>query len=299
MSRKVAVIWHAVNMTVAGVLYFFFVLPRWPELSGDIPDTGGYRLLVTVLRIVTGALLGLGALPVVFTWLRTRRPEFGTPQLALRLRLCSIVLHVLGGVMVVGTAISEIWLSLDDFGRWLFGIYGAAAAICLLAVFAFYLAFIAELPPPPPKPKKQKKDKKEKETQRRRRRRRRRDGEPTDESAEAAEQDEEEAEEDLVPVAAKEAEPDDEAEKTWGDEVEEKPRKTVTIKKTVTADSEKVDEAEETTEAEEPATEDETPAPEDTVASEPARGGVRNRRPRGKVRSSRRRQKSSGVAVED
>src|ERR1700737_2646019 len=176
MSRKFAVIWHAVNMTVAGVLYFFFVLPRWPELSGDIPDTGGYRLLVTVLRIVTGALLGLGALPVVFTWLRTRRPEFGTPQLALRLRLCSIVLHVLGGVMVVGTAISEIWLSLDDFGRWLFGIYGAAAAICLLAVFAFYLAFIAELPPPPPKPKKQKKDKKEGATQRRRRRRRRRDG---------------------------------------------------------------------------------------------------------------------------
>jgi hypothetical protein len=259
-----------------------------------------------VLRIVTGALLGLGALPVVFTWLRTRRPEFGTPQLALRLRLCSIVLHVLGGVMVVGTAISEIWLSLDDFGRWLFGIYGAAAAICLLAVFAFYLAFIAELPPPPPKPKKQKKEKKDKKeaaTQRRRRRRRRRDEEPTDESAEAAEQDEEEAEEDIVPVAAKEAEPDDEAEKTWGDELEEKPRKTVTIKKTVvTADSDEAgeaDEAEETTEAEEPATEDETPAPEDTVASEPARGGVRNRRPQGKVRNSRRRQKSSGVAVED
>ena len=112
-----------------------------------------------MLRIVTGALIGLAALPVVFTLLRTRRPELGTPQLALTLRTSSIALHVLAGVLIIGTAISEIWLSLDSAGRWLFGIYGAAAAIALLGIFAFYLAFVAELPPPPPKPLKPKAEK--------------------------------------------------------------------------------------------------------------------------------------------
>jgi len=155
MSRTVAVVWHASFSIAAGVLYFFFVLPRWWELAGDTSHTLG-----TVLRIVTGALIGLAALPVVFTLLRTRRPEFGTPQLALRLRTSSIALHVLAGVLILGTAISEIWLSLDSAGQWLFGIYGAAAAIALLGILAFYLAFAAELPPPPPKPLKPKKAKK-------------------------------------------------------------------------------------------------------------------------------------------
>jgi MFS family permease len=149
MSRKVAVIWHASFVIVAGVLYFFFVLPRWPELLGDWPFGLGMAM-----RIVTGALIGLGALPVVFTLLRTRPPEFGTPQLALTLRTSSIALHVFAGALIIGTAISEIWLSLDSAGQWLFGIYGAAAAIALLGMFAFYLAFVAELPPPPPKPLK-------------------------------------------------------------------------------------------------------------------------------------------------
>src|ERR1700759_2332170 len=152
MGRTVAGVWDASFSVAAGVLYFFFVLPRWPELLGDTSHTLG-----TVLRIVTGALIGLAALPVVFTLLRTRRPEFGTPALALRLRTSSIVLHVLAGVLILGAAISEIWLSLDNAGPWLFGIYGAAAAIALLAFFAFYLAFVAELPPPPPKPLKPKK----------------------------------------------------------------------------------------------------------------------------------------------
>ena len=154
MGRTVAVVWHASFSIAAGVLYFFFVLPRWPELLGDTSHTLG-----TVLRIVTGALIGLAALPVVFTLLRTRRPEFGTPQMALRLYTSSIVLHVLAGVLILGTAISEIWISLDNAGQWLFGIYGAAAAIALLGIFAFYLAFVAELPPPPPKPLKPKKTK--------------------------------------------------------------------------------------------------------------------------------------------
>jgi len=154
MGRTVAVVWHASFSIAAGVLYFFFVLPRWPELLGDTSHTLG-----TVLRIVTGALIGLAALPVVFTLLRTRRPEFGTPQLALTLRTSSIALHVLAGALIIGTAISEIWYSVDSAGQWLFGIYGAAAAIALLGIFAFYLAFVAELPPPPPKPLKPKKAK--------------------------------------------------------------------------------------------------------------------------------------------
>ena len=154
MGRTVAVVWHASFSIAAGVLYFFFVLPRWPELLGDTSHTLG-----TVLRILTGALIGLAALPVVFTLLRTRRPEFGTPQLALTLRTSSIALHVLAGALIIGTAISEIWYSVDSAGQWLFGIYGAAAAIALLGIFAFYLAFVAELPPPPPKPLKPKKTK--------------------------------------------------------------------------------------------------------------------------------------------
>jgi len=149
MGRTVAVVWHASFSIVAGVLFFFFVLPRTYELLGDTPHTLG-----TVARIVTGALIGLAALPVVFTLLRSRRPEFGVPRLALRLRTVSAALHVLAGVLIVGAAVAEIWLSLDSAGQWLFGIYGAAAAIALLAVLAFYLAFVAELPPPPPKPVK-------------------------------------------------------------------------------------------------------------------------------------------------
>ena len=186
MGRTVAVVWHASFSIAAGVLYFFFVLPRWPELLGDTSHTLG-----TVLRIVTGALIGLAALPVVFTLLRTRRPEFGTPQLALTLRTSSIALHVLAGAVIIGTAIAEIWISLDSAGQWLFGIYGAAAAIALLGIFAFYLAFVAELPPPPPKPLKPKKAK-----QGRRGRRKSADEEATDEAADDEATAEDEATED-------------------------------------------------------------------------------------------------------
>jgi hypothetical protein len=160
MGRKVAILWHASFSIGAGFLYFFFVLPRWSELTGETSHTLG-----TALRIVTGVLIGLAALPVVFTLLRTRKPELGTPQLALSIRTWSIVAHVLAGVLIIGTAISEIWLSLDATGRWLFGIYGAAAAIAVLGFFAFYLSFVAELPPPPPKPIKAKKPK-ERDTRR-------------------------------------------------------------------------------------------------------------------------------------
>lgn len=149
MSRTVAVIWHASFSLVAAGLYFFFVLPRWPELMGETSPALGL-----VLRIVTGVLIAAAALPVFFTLQRTRRPEYGTPQLALRLRTSAVAFHVLAGALIAGAAISELWVSLDSAGQWLFGIYGAAASIALLGILGFYLAFLAELPPPPPKPLK-------------------------------------------------------------------------------------------------------------------------------------------------
>ena len=151
MRRWIAILWHASFLVLAGGLYFFFVLPRWYELTGEWNSTLG-----TAMRILCAVLIGLAALPVVFTLLRSRKPEYGTPQLALTLRVGSIALHVLAALLIAGAAISEIWLSLDEVGQWLFGVYGAAAAIALLGALAFYLAYLAELPPPPPKPLKTK-----------------------------------------------------------------------------------------------------------------------------------------------
>ncbi|OBA96506.1 hypothetical protein A5662_17695 [Mycobacteriaceae bacterium 1482268.1] len=260
MSRKVAVAWHALFSIAAGFLYFFFILPRWPELMGSTSHTLG-----TVLRIVAGALIGTAALPVVFTLLRTRKPELGTPQLALSLRTSSIALHVLAGVLIVGTAISEIWLSLDSAGRWLFGIYGAAAAIALLGISAFYLAFVAELPPPPPKPLKPKSEKK----QRRRGRKA------------AAEADSDETAADAAPTEA-------DSEQTEADEAE---------------DSELTEEqtgqpAEVTAETPEKSDESET-SEESENGADSADGGLRNRRSSGKLGLRKRRRSRGGVAVDD
>jgi hypothetical protein len=257
MGRIVAVVWHASFSIAAGVLYFFFVLPRWPELLGDTSHTLG-----TVLRIVTGALIGLAALPVVFTILRTRRPEFGTPQLALTLRTSSIALHVLAGVVIVGAAVSEFWLTVDSAGPGLFGVYGGAAAIALLGIFAFYLAFAAELPPPPPKPLKAKKAK-----QGRRGRRK-------------ATEDAEDAGED---VAEGEEATEDESEEGSESESDEKP-------------------AEVTTEAEEPestADEPEPTAGEDQAAKDETPDAGEPESTNGRLRNRRRRRLRGGVAVED
>jgi hypothetical protein len=257
MGRIVAVVWHASFSIAAGVLYFFFVLPRWPELLGDTSHTLG-----TVLRIVTGALIGLAALPVVFTLLRTRRPEFGTPQLALTLRTSSIALHVLAGVVIVGAAVSEFWLTVDSAGQWLFGVYGGAAAIALLGIFAFYLAFAAELAPPPPKPLKAKKAK-----QGRRGRRK-------------ATEDAEDAGED---VAEGEEATEDESEERSESESDEKP-------------------AEVTAEAEEPestADEPEPTAGEDQAAKDETPDAGEPESTNGRLRNRRRRRLRGGVAVED
>ncbi|MGE2816435.1 hypothetical protein ACQI5H_15035 [Mycobacterium heidelbergense] len=278
MGRKVAIPWHLLFSIGAGVLYFFCVLPRWYELTGEMT-----RGLGMAGRIASGALIGLAALPVVFTLLRTRKPELGTPQLALSMRVWSIVAHVLAGVLIVGTAISEIWLSLDSAGRYLFGIYGAAAAIGLLGIFGFYLSFVAELPPPPPKPIKAKKPKK----------RRGKKDEEADEAAEGTEAAESEADEET-----EEAEEAEEAETEAAETVEP------VAETEETAKAEEAEEAEAPTEepaatekAEEPASEE--PATEEPAAEEPA-GGLRNRRPTGKgTHRMRRRRTRGGVAVDD
>ena len=252
MGRRATVFWHAALSVAAGVLYFFFVLPRWPELMGDTSHGLG-----TVARIAGGILIALAALPVVFTLLELRKPEFGTPALALNLRTVSVVAHVTAGLLIVGTAISEIWLNLDNVGQWLFGVYGAAAAIALLGIGAFYLSFVADSPPRPPKPLKPKKEKKP----------RGRRGKQDDEADEVAAADEES---DETPAA-------DDADETG--ESDEDPA---------------------TVEAGEPESSAEEPPPieesDDTVAAES--GGLRNRRPSGKV-SHRRRRSRGGVSVDE
>ena len=273
MRRKAAVFWHATLSVAAGVLYFCFVLPRWWELMGNTTHTLG-----TAVRIVAGVVIALAALPVVFTWLRDRKPEYGTPQLALTLQTCSVVAHVLAGVLIVGAAISEIWLNLDTVGQWLFGVYGAAAAIAVLGILGFYLSFVAELPPPPPKPIKPKKDKQQ--------RRRLKKGAETDtetEEGEAEEGEEGEADEDTAADG-------DDAETAKTPDQDDEPAK-------VTAEE---PDAESTAEESE-STAQEAPALEDTADAETPQGGLRNRRPSGKSSTGhrRRRTRRGGVAVED
>lgn len=289
MGRRVATLWHATFSIVTGAVCFFFVLPRWPELMGETSHTLG-----TALRIFAGAVIALAALPVVFTLLRTRNPECGTPQLALTLQTWSIVAHVLAGVLIVGTAISEIWLSLDTSGQWLFGIYGAAAAVAVLGIFAFYLSFVAELPPPPPKPLKPKKDQKPKKQRRLRRQRgEKATAETEDESAEAdAAQTEVDAEK---TTPADEATGADEA----GDVKHAQTPEQVPAEVIADADvpESATDEAKPAVDAL-PTTED--AAADDTGTAEAPQSGLRNRRPSGKSSGAHRRRRSRrGVAVED
>jgi hypothetical protein len=291
MGRKAAVFWHAAFSIIAGLLYFGFVLPRWWELMGDTSHALG-----TALRIVTGVVIALAALPVVFTLLRARKPEYGTPQLALTLQTSSAGAHVLAGVLIVGTAISEIWLSLDTVGQYLFGVYGAAAAIAILGIFGFYLSFIAELPPPPPKPLKPKKEKQG-------RRRRKKDGEDEADEADEAEEDEAEATED----EATEAEADQDAEAD-GDEAEtaetrgdqEEPAEVTAQGPEVESTAAEGLEPESTAEDAPPVEDAEVDdALQDNAADSSARG-LRNRRPTGKPSEAHRRRRTRrGIAVED
>ncbi len=255
MSRRFAIVWHALLSLLAAAAYYFLVLPRKPELMGDISHAQG-----TTGRIVCGILVGLAALPVVFTLLRLRQPESGATQLALSLRTGSVVAHLLAAVLIVGTAIAEIKMSLDAFGPFLFGVYGAAAAVAVLGIFAFWLSLVAALPPAPPKAKKDK----------RRGRGKAAGGADTEADADAqgtSAAAETEAEE-VAPVGETE-----DAESTATGEAEPEAA---------------------TTEY------DDLPTAEDTVAVEPPRGGLRNRRPSGKSGGSRRRRRSrGGVALDE
>ena len=257
MGRVAATAVHLVLWVLAGALYVLFVLPRWWELMGDTSHTLG-----TVLRIVTGVLFALAALPVLLTLLRSRKPEYDTPQLALRLRLSSVVLHVLAGVLIAGTAVAEIWVSLDKGGPWLFGVYGAAAAIAILALLAFYLAYTAELPAKPPKPKKEKKAKKNKR------------GAAADDAEEATETGESEDKDKDKDEAPAETEPGIE---------DEQPAE-------VSADATPNTEADAKPEPE--------PEPEAEPEPEPA-AALRNKRPTGKTNHRLRRRNRGSVAVDE
>jgi len=159
MSRRAARALYGALCVVGAVLYFLFVIPRWWVLTGDFPTTLG-----TAGRIAAGVPIALAAIPVMVVL----KGSLGTrvPELALRLRAWSAVLHVVAGVLVLAAAIAEIWLRLDSAGPWLFALYGAAAAIALLGILAFWLSFVAEQPPEEPEPAKPAKPAKEKKQRR-------------------------------------------------------------------------------------------------------------------------------------
>lgn len=155
MSRRAARGLHLALILVGLLLYLVFVLPRWWVLTGDIP-TG----VAIAGRLAAGIPIALAALPV-FAILRDALARTAkVPELALRLRAWSAVLHLIAGGLIVLAAIVEIWLRLSVGGPYLFAVYGAAASIAILAVLALYLSFVAEKPPAEPKPPKPKKVKK-------------------------------------------------------------------------------------------------------------------------------------------
>ena len=136
MTRRAGTAAHAALVVLGAVLYFLFVVPRWWVLTGQMPST-----LATAGRIATGLPIALAAVPVVVSLQRELKPAGQTPELALRLRAWSAVLHLIAGALILVTAIAEIWLGLGTAGPWLFAVYGAALAIAILAVLAFYLSY--------------------------------------------------------------------------------------------------------------------------------------------------------------
>ena len=158
MGRRPAIAVHLALSLIGAALYIVFVIPRWWVLLGEFPTT-----LSTTGRIAAGIPIGLAAIPVALDLREALTAEPRKPEIALRLRAWSGVLHVIAAVLIVLTAIAEIWLHLQSAGPWLFAVYGAAGAIAILGVLAFYLSIIAEQPaaaPKAPKPAKPAKEKK-------------------------------------------------------------------------------------------------------------------------------------------
>jgi len=185
MRRRAARVTHLALFTVGVVLYVVFVIPRWWVFTGDIPATAA-----TFGRVITGLPIVAAAVPVVLTLQRSLKDESLLPALALRLRAWSAVLHVIAGMLIVVTAVAEIWLRSPAAAPWLFGVYGGAGALAVVATLAFVLSFPAELPPAPAKPAKVKPPKKSAGApkQRRTRGRRKRGAQEADQEAEVSDQ---------------------------------------------------------------------------------------------------------------
>lgn len=164
MGRRAARATHLALWVVGGFLYSVFVIPRWWVLTGDIPATAA-----TFGRIATGVPIAAAAVPVGLTLQHSLKRESRIPELALRLRAWSAVLHLVAGVLIITTAVAEIWLDSRAAAPWLFGVYGGAASLAVLAALAFLLSYPAEMPPPPPKPAKIRPEKKSKKAPRKRR----------------------------------------------------------------------------------------------------------------------------------
>lgn len=159
MRTSAAMALHLALFGLGALLYIVFVLPRWWVLTGDIP-----RTLATAGRIAAGIPIALAAWPVMQLLQAGLRTTPRPPELALRLRAWSGVLHVVAGVLILLAAITEIWLRLQVGAPWLFGVYGAAAAIAVLGFVALYLSFVAEQAPAAPKPPKTKNQKAKKDS---------------------------------------------------------------------------------------------------------------------------------------
>ncbi len=202
MGRRAATALHLALILTGAVAYIVFVLPRWWVLIGTVPPT-----LATVGRIAAALPIGAAAVPVWLTLQRSLAPDLETPELALRLRAWSAVLHVVAAVLILLAAVTEIWLSLQAAGPWLFGVYGAAGAVVILAVAAFYLSFVAEKPPAPPKPQKPPKAAAAPKAKKAKRR-----GKKADDAAGGDASAEETAPEVPEPLAEEAAEPSDDAE---------------------------------------------------------------------------------------
>jgi 4-amino-4-deoxy-L-arabinose transferase-like glycosyltransferase len=215
-------------------------------LTGDIPTA-----VATAGRIAAGIPIALAAMPALAILKLALGRKARTPELALRLRAWSAVLHVVAGVLILVTAIVEIWLRLAVGGPYLFAVYGAAGAIAILAVLALYLSFVAEKPPAPPKPPKPPKPAKAPKAEKVKAPKEPR-GKKRDTAA--AEATTESAEDEPTPSAA--------------------------------SDEDSPADAAETTES---AEDEATPTAESDEESQPAPGSLRNKRPAGKSRLGFRR----------
>jgi hypothetical protein len=265
MPRRAATAVHLALTLLGAALYIVFVLPRWWVLTGDVPSTPA-----AIGRIAAGVPIALAAVPIMLNLRQALKPGLHTPELALRLRAWSAVLHVVAGVLIILTAIIETWLGLGAAGPWLFAVYGAAAAIAILGVAAFFLSRVAEKPPAAAKPPKPAKPAKEKKVKRRGRKR----GSATEDSAEDQDPSDPDVDVESVDTEVEDAvEPEDAVDAAPAETSEEPTTEVVENPDAETPDAES-----EVTE-----TADVEPAlPE---ADKPA--GLRNKRPTGKVRNRR------------